>query len=109
VPSAVVSSAASSEPSIDVTIINPRDKGVTVKTGTTGLIPLLGGRYRVAWLAPSCSHLTIAWVVHATRASTPISVVLPSGETFIELPAGVGSLDRVADCDATVRLEAASQ
>ena len=65
-----------------------------------------GGRYRVAWLAPSCTKLTIEWV-QTTGASTPIPVVLRESETFLDLPKGVGSLDRVADCDYTVRFEAA--
>ena len=92
--------------SIDPVLINPRGAGITVKPGTSGSADLDGGRYRVAWLAPACTTLTIEWV-QATGGSTPIPVVLPSGETFVDLPAGTGSLDRTADCDYAVRFEAA--
>ena len=93
-------------PSVDAAIVNPRGSGVTLKAGTSGLADLAGGKYRVAWLARSCTNLTIQWV-QATGASTPIPVVLPTGETVVDLPKGTGSLDRVADCDYTVRFEAA--
>ena len=62
-------------------------------------------RYRVAWVTDGCEIFQVAWVPTDGEA-TAIETAVASGEVFVDLPAGPGSLDRVADCDYTVRFEA---
>ena len=87
-------------------VLEERTAGVTVRAGDPGGANLEGGRYRVAWDAQGCTVFELTW--RSTRGGPArIPTVLPTGETFIELPRSTGTLDRVADCDYTVRFEAA--
>jgi hypothetical protein len=87
-------------------LLGARGSGVTLEAGDTGAADLEGGRYRVAWVTDGCEVFQVAWVPTDGEA-TAIETAAASGETYVDLPPGGGSLDRVADCDYTVRFEAA--
>lgn len=97
---------ATSTPSADTSVVSERGPGVTLKAGDRGGANLEGGRYRVAWYAPACSTLEIEWG-RPLGTVIAMTISLPSGEIVVDLPAGPGFLNRVADCDYTVRFEAA--
>ena len=88
------------------TLLRARTSGVTLSPGDAGAADLDGGPYRIAWVAQACSYFQIAWMP-ASGEARPIEVEDASGEVFVDLPAGPGSLDRAADCDYTVRFETA--
>ena len=85
-------------------LLRARGSGVTLTADDTGAADLDGGPYRVAWVAVGCEIFQVAWVPTDGEA-TAIEIATMSGEAFVDLPAGPGSLDRVADCDYTVRFE----
>ena len=87
-------------------LLRARTAGVTLTAGESGSIILDGGPYRVAWVTEGCSLFQVAWI-EADGQATPIKVDGASGDIFVDLPAGSGSLDRAADCDYTIRFEAA--
>ena len=87
-------------------ILQERTDGLTLGPGDAAVANLDGGRYRVGWVTDGCTYFQIAWAPTGIDA-IPITVDQPSGEAFVELPAGPGTLDRAADCDYTVRFEVA--
>ena len=87
-------------------LLRARTSGVTLTSDQTGAADLEGGPYRIAWVTEDCSYFQVAWVPDDGDA-TAIKTDAPSGELFIDLPAGHGSLDRAADCDYTIRFERA--
>lgn len=93
--------------SADISVVEPRGEGLTLTSDVSGQADLEGGRYRIAWYAPECHLLNIWW--QAGSAKTVIPVELPSGESFVDMPGGPGSLDRTASCgggaDYTIRFE----
>jgi hypothetical protein len=90
--------------SADISFVAERAAGITIKEGDKGSADLTGGKYRIGWYAPGCTMLGIQWAA-ANGDTTGIDVHLPSGEVVADLPAGVGILNRVGDCDYTVRFE----
>jgi hypothetical protein len=100
-PSAAATSAG------DPTIVAERGPGIDIKTGDSGTVDLSGGHYRIAWYAPGCTMLGLQ-VAAKNGDTTSIDVRLPSGEAFVDLEAGVFVVNRVGDCDYTVRFEDAS-
>lgn len=100
-PSAAATSAG------DPTIVEERGPGVTIKTGDSGTVDLQGGRYRIAWYAPGCKMLGLQ-LAAKTGGTTSVDVRLPSGDAVLDLPAGIFVVNRVGDCDYTVRFEDAS-
>jgi hypothetical protein len=102
-----VAPTAASQPPGDPTIVQERGPGVTIKEGDSGTVDLQGGRYRIAWYAPGCTRLGLQ-IAAKNGDTTSVDVRLPSGEAFVDLPAGVFAVNRVGDCDYTVRFEDAS-
>jgi len=88
------------------TLLQARGSGVTLTADEPGAADLEGGPYRLAWVTDGCSYFQVAWLRDDGNV-TPIRTDAPSGELFIDLPAGHGSLDRAADCDYTIRFERA--
>ena len=98
------STAPSADASSDASVVATRGSGVTLKAGDNDGTDLKGGRYRVAWIAEGCTSFDIE-CAPASGDVTCLDPALPSGETFVDLPAGKGFLNRVADCEYTVRFE----
>jgi hypothetical protein len=88
----------------DISFVEERTAGITIKEGDKGSANLTGGKYRIGWYAPGCTMLGIQWAA-ANGDTIGIDVRLPSGESVADLPRGVGVLNRVGDCDYTVRFE----
>ena len=103
-PGATASSGPTPTPSADITFVQERAAGITIKEGDKGSADLTGGKYRIGWYAPGCTMLGIQWAA-ANGDTIGIDVHLPSGEAVADLPRGVGILNRVGDCDYTVRFE----
>ena len=95
--------AAPQDPDV---LLQARTPGVTLDPESGYATTLTAGLYRVAWVTDGCTYFQVAWIP-AGGDATPIEVDQASGEAFIELPAGPGALDRAADCDYTIRFEAA--
>jgi hypothetical protein len=107
-PTNAAPTAASAETSDEAGILEPQGPGVTLKSGDSTAVDANGGRYRVAWLAPGCTFLTIEWAPVSGGGVTEVATFVPTGQTFVELPAGPGYLNHVSDCPVTIRFEAAS-
>jgi hypothetical protein len=107
-PGPSAAATAASLPPGDPTIVEERAAGVTIKEGDSGTVDLQGGRYRIAWYAKGCTRLGLQ-IAAKTGGTTSVDVRLPSGEAFVDLPAGIFAVNRVGDCDYTVRFEDASQ
>lgn len=88
----------------NASFVEARADGITIKTGDPGTANLTGGKYRIGWNAPGCTRLGIQVVV-TSGDTIGVDVHLPSGEATVDLPAGKAVLNRVADCDYTVRFE----
>lgn len=99
-----VSAGPTPKPTPNPAFVEARSDGITIKTGDSGTANLTGGKYRIGWNAPGCTMLGIQ-VGLAAGDTIGVDVHLPSGEATLDLPAGKAVLNRVADCDYTVRFE----
>ncbi len=87
--------------------LEERGPGLTIKAGDSGAADLQGGTYRIAWDASGCTMFELEW---APADGEPITIEtgMLAAQQMIDLPAGPGVLNRVADCEYTIRFEAAS-
>ena len=92
------------KPTPNPAFVEARADGITIKSGDPGTADLTGGKYRIGWNAPGCTMLGLQ-VALANGDTIGIDVNLPSGEATVDLPAGKAVLNRVGDCDYTVRFE----
>ncbi len=105
-PVGTASPSPSGTPVADPSFVEERTAGITLKEGDAGTANLAGGRYRIGWYAPGCTMLGLQ-IATGNGDTIGIDVRLPSGESVLDLPAGVAVLNRVGDCDYTVRFEEA--
>ena len=103
-PAAPASVGPTPTASADISFVEERAAGITIKEGDKGSANLAGGKYRIGWYAPGCTMLGIQWAA-ANGDTIGVDVRLPSGEATADLPRGVGILNRVGDCDYTIRFE----
>ena len=103
-PGASASTGPTATATADISFVEERAPGITIKEGDKGSANLTGGKYRIGWYAPGCTMLGIQWAA-ANGDTIGIDVQLPSGESVADLPRGVGILNRVGDCDYTIRFE----
>ena len=84
-PGASASSGPTPTATANISFVQERAAGITIKDGDKGSANLTGGKYRIGWYAPGCTMLGIQWAA-ANGDTIGIDVHLPSGEIVADLP-----------------------